>query len=77
MNAQSLKAAAARTLAAATLIAAPVLIALGTAGMSHADTNLGNASATSSISHPAFPHQTNAPKPGTPEHHRHQWNRGW
>ena len=81
MNAQSFKAAAARTLAATTLIAAPVLIALGTAGMSHADTSSsasrGAPAATPSISHPAFPHQSNMPKPGTPEHHRHQWNRGW
>ena len=77
MNAQSFKAAVARTLTAATLVAAPVLIALGTATVSHADTNLGNASATPTISHPAFPHQTHMPQPGTPEHHRHQWNRGW
>ena len=67
----------ARRIAAATaLVAAPVLIALGTAGISQADTNLGNASASTTISHPAFPHQTNMPQPGTAEHHRHQWNRG-
>jgi hypothetical protein len=70
-----------RIAAATTLIAAPVLIALGTAGMSHADTVITNYGPSSSISrpvqHPAFPHQSNMPKPGTPEHHRHQWNRGW
>jgi hypothetical protein len=65
-----------RIAAGAALVAAPVLIALGTATMSHADTNLGNASANT-VTHPAFPHQTNMPQPGTPEHHRHQWNRGW
>ena len=52
------------------LLAAPVMIALGTATMSHADTNLGNAG--SSISHPAFPHQSNAPQAGTSIHHHHQ-----
>ncbi|CAN5404411.1 hypothetical protein BH09ACT8_BH09ACT8_46650 [soil metagenome] len=57
---------------AAALLAAPIMIALGTATMSHADTNLGNASASTSISHPAFPHQTNAPQPGTSIHHHHQ-----
>jgi hypothetical protein len=27
------------------------------------------------VRHPAFPHQANTPKPGTPEHHRHQNHR--
>ncbi len=62
-----------RRIAAATaLLAAPIMIALGTATMSHADTNLGNAGASTSISHPAFPHQSNAPQPGTSIHHHHQ-----
>jgi hypothetical protein len=69
MNTQSLKAATNRTLVAIALLAAPIMIALGTATMSHAD-NLGNAS--TSISHPAFPHQANAPQPGTSIHHHHQ-----
>jgi hypothetical protein len=62
-----------RLAAAATMIAAPVLIALGTAGMSHADAGLGSTpNAGSSISHPAFPHQHNFPQPGTAVHHHHQ-----
>jgi hypothetical protein len=67
-----------RRIAAATaLLAAPALIALGTAGMSHADTTVRyNGPATSAPQHhPAFPHQSNTPKPGTPEHHRHQNHR--
>jgi hypothetical protein len=60
-----------RRIAATTaLLAAPIMIALGTATMSHADSNLGNAS--TSTSHPAFPHQSNAPQPGTSIHHHHQ-----
>ncbi|CAN5611346.1 hypothetical protein BH09ACT8_BH09ACT8_19400 [soil metagenome] len=70
-----------RITAGVTLVAAPVLIALGTASMSHADTVITNYGPSASISrpvqHPTFPHQSNMPKPGTPEHHRHQWNRGW
>jgi hypothetical protein len=64
-----------RRIAAATaLLAAPALIALGTATMSHADTAVTNngPSISAPVQHPAFPHQTNMPKPGTPEHHRHQ-----
>ncbi|MCV7224931.1 hypothetical protein [Mycolicibacterium komossense] len=63
--------ASTRRLAAATaLLAAPVLIALGTATMSHADASVG--AAGPSISHPAFPHQSNMPQPGTAIHHHHQ-----
>ncbi|MCV7230632.1 hypothetical protein [Mycolicibacterium komossense] len=69
-----------RALAGTTLVAAPILVAIGTATVSHADTVITNYGPSSSISHPvqhpAFPHQTNMPQPGTPEHHRHQWNRG-
>ena len=60
----------ARIAAGLALLAAPIMIALGTATMSHADTNLGNAG--TSISHPAFPHQSNTPQPGTSIHHHHQ-----
>jgi hypothetical protein len=62
-----------RMAAAAALLAAPALIALGTATMSHADTSVTNAS--SSISHPAFPNQHNIPQPGTAIHHHHQNNK--
>jgi hypothetical protein len=62
-----------RIAAAAALLAAPALIALGTATASHADTAMTNAS--SSISHPAFPHQSNTPQPGTAIHHHHQNNK--
>lgn len=71
---------ATRIAAGTALLAAPVMIALGTAAMSHADTVITNTGPSSSISHPvqhpAFPHQSNMPQPGTSEHHRHQWNRG-
>jgi hypothetical protein len=59
-----------RSLAAVALLAAPALIALGTATASHADTATANAG--SSISHPAFPQQNNSPQPGTAIHHHHQ-----
>ncbi|MET0704125.1 MAG: hypothetical protein ABWY93_31140 [Mycobacterium sp.] len=59
-----------RITAGAALLIAPVLIALGTASASHADT--ATTTASSSISHPAFPHQSNAPQPGTAIHHHHQ-----
>ena len=67
-----------RRIAAATaLLAAPALIALGTATSSHAETSVRyNGPATSAPQqHKAFPHQANTPKPGTPEHHRHQNHR--
>jgi hypothetical protein len=66
-----------RVAAATALLAAPVLIALGTATMSHADTAVTNngPSISAPVHHPAFPHQANTPKPGTPEHHRHQNHR--
>ncbi len=54
-----------RRIAAATaLLAAPALIALGTAGMSHADTSVRyNGPATSAPEHhPAFPHQSQHPQ---------------
>ncbi|WP_029116390.1 hypothetical protein [Mycobacterium sp. URHB0044] len=64
-----------RVAATAALFAAPALIALGTATMSHADSTVtqhGTSISTSPVHHDAFPHQANTPKPGTPEHHRHQ-----
>jgi hypothetical protein len=66
-----------RIAATAALLAAPALIALGTATASHADTAVTtNGPAISApVQHPAFPHQSNTPKPGTPEHHRHQNHR--
>ncbi|HEX7827684.1 MAG TPA: hypothetical protein VF477_22520 [Mycobacterium sp.] len=66
-----------RIAATAALLAAPALIALGTATASHAETSVRyNGPATSAPElHPAFPHQSNTPKPGTAEHHRHQNNR--
>jgi hypothetical protein len=67
-----------RRIAAATaLLAAPALIALGTATSSHADTDVryNGPSVSAPEHHPAFPHQASTPKPGTPEHHRHQNNR--
>jgi hypothetical protein len=62
-----------RIAAAAAMIAAPALIALGTATMSHADTTVTNNGP--SVSHPAFPNQHNFPQPGTAIHHHHQNNK--
>ncbi|MGH3638799.1 MAG: hypothetical protein ACRDUX_07195 [Mycobacterium sp.] len=67
-----------RRIAATTaLLAAPALIALGTAAASQAAPSITNngPSISSPVHHDAFPHQHNTPKPGTPEHHRHQHNR--
>ena len=66
-----------RIAATAALFAAPALIALGTATMSHADSTVtqhGSSISTSPITHPAFPHQTHIPVPGTSSHHHHQNN---
>jgi hypothetical protein len=65
-----------RIAAGVAMIAAPALIALGTATASHADSAVttNGPSISHPVHHPAFPHQSNFPKPGTPEHHRHQWN---
>ena len=57
------------------LAAAPALIALGAAGVSSAQTSTGATQHGSSASHPAFPHQTNFPQPGTSVHHHHQNHR--
>jgi hypothetical protein len=67
-----------RRIAAVTaMAAAPALIALGAATASQAQTSVADNGP--SISHPtahqAFPNQKNFPKPGTREHHHHQWHR--
>ena len=63
-------------LLATALLAAPALIAIGTAGMSHADTSIryNGPSVSAPQHHPAFPHQTHIPQPGTASHHHHQNN---
>jgi hypothetical protein len=63
-----------RIAATAALLAAPALIALGTATSSHADTAVttNGPSISAPVQHPAFPHQSNVPKPGTSVHHHHQ-----
>ncbi|MDT5105125.1 MAG: hypothetical protein QOI25_2638 [Mycobacterium sp.] len=63
-----------RFAATAALLAAPALIALGTATMSHADTAVttNGPSISAPAQHPAFPHQSNMPQPGTSVHHHHQ-----
>jgi len=53
------------------LAAAPGLIALGAAATSSAQTTT-NPNNDTTVSHPAFPHQTNMPQPGTSAHHHHQ-----
>jgi hypothetical protein len=56
-----------RIAAGAVLAAAPALLALGTATASQADTAVPNPGpSVSAPAHPAFPHQTNMPQPGTP-----------
>ena len=72
MNISTVKKAPRLLATAAALLAAPALIALGTATMSHADTTVANHGP--SISHPAFPNQHNFPQPGTAIHHHHQNN---
>lgn len=57
-----------RIAATAALFAAPALIALGTATAGHADPSATDHGPT--ISHPAFPHQTHLPQPGTAAHHQ-------
>ena len=64
-----------RIAAALALTAAPALIAIGAAATSSAATTTGATNHGSSVSHPAFPHQDNAPQPGTSVHHHHQNHR--
>lgn len=61
-------------IAAAILSAAPLTIAIDTATPAHADTTVStpNPSFHSPAQHPAFPHQSTVPSPGTPAHHHHQ-----
>jgi len=67
-----------RLTAGAVLAATPAIIALGTAGVGHADSTINNPgpSMSSPAQHQAFPHQTNAPQPGTSIHHHHQNRHG-
>ena len=68
-----------RIAVAATLAVAPVLIALGAAGASHAEeTGFDHgASFHAPTPHQAFPHQDlSGHQPGSPAHHHHQWNHG-
>jgi hypothetical protein len=59
-----------------TMIAAPLMIALGTASVSNADPHRNNNGYVYlPQDHPAFPNQTNAPQPGTQTHHSHQNNK--
>lgn len=66
-----------RVATTAGLLAAPALIALGTATMSHADTSITNngPSISRPAHHEAFPNQHNTPQPGTSIHHHHQNHR--
>jgi hypothetical protein len=60
----------------AALIAAPLVIAMGTASVSNADPHRNNNGFIyTPDQHPAFPIQTNSPQPGTEVHHSHQNNK--
>lgn len=64
-----------RIVAGFALIIASALIALGSASASHAaqgDVRYNGPTHSQPAPRKAFPNQTNFPKPGTPEHHRHQ-----
>ena len=63
-----------RLASGAVLAAAAAVIALGAANVSHADTTVNNPGPSMSAPdlHPAFPHQSNTPRPGTSTHHHHQ-----
>jgi hypothetical protein len=62
-----------RIAAGAILATGSALVALGGAPDSYADT--GGPHMSQPAPHPAFPHQTNQPVPGSSIHHHHQWNR--
>jgi hypothetical protein len=62
-----------RIAAGAILATGSALVALGVAPESVADA--GGPNMSHPAPHPAFPHQTNQPQPGTSIHHHHQWNR--
>ena len=65
-----------RVAVGAALIAAPALLALGTAAVSQADPHRNNNGYIyTPDQHPAFPIQTNSPQPGTSIHHSHQNNK--
>lgn len=63
-----------RIAATAALLAAPALIALGTAASSQAQASVPNTgtSVNAPVHHDAFPQQANTPQPGTSIHHHHQ-----
>lgn len=62
-----------RIAAGIVLAAAPTMIALGVASSADAQTAVANNGPQ--VSHTAFPHQDNAPQPGTSVHHHHQNHR--
>lgn len=68
-----------RIAAGLVMVAAPALVALGGAAAASAatgaDGHVTHGVPGPTVSHPAFPHQHNTPKPGTPVHHHHQQHR--
>lgn len=67
-----------RIAAGTVLVAAPVLIALGTAAAGHADTTNPGPSINQPTPHKLFPTQDfSNVTPGTWAHHQHQLHRGW
>lgn len=63
----------------ATLAIAPVLIALGAAGVSQADaTGFDHGTSFNApVQHHTFPNQDlSVDQPGSSAHHHHQWNHG-
>lgn len=67
-----------RLAAGAALLAAPAIIAMGTATAGHADAMIDNPGPAMSApaQHQTFPNQTNIPQPGTSTHHHHQNRHG-
>ncbi|BBY64128.1 hypothetical protein [Mycolicibacterium helvum] len=62
-----------RIAAGAILATGSALVALGAAPLGYADT--AGPGMSHPTPHPAFPHQSNQPVPGSSIHHHHQWNR--
>lgn len=76
----ALRTNAVRRLAAGLIIGiAPLLITVAAASTAHADTTVStpDPSFHAPAHHPAFPHQTDQPSPGTPAHHHHEHHKGW
>ena len=67
-----------RLIAALILSAAPLLIAIDSATVAHADSTVStpDPSFNAPTPHPTFPLQTDRPSPGTPSHHHHQHHGG-